>query len=103
MASDSNLSLSRLWPRILLLLAICLWQSGCFGIVRRQSSHGDDAKPWWTDPGNLGEGRDVQGDSASSPSPDSSASSEAGSIDGGESGTVSSSLAPSWRARWRLC
>ena len=91
-ASDLNLSRSRPPLRILLLLAICLWQSGCFELIRRRPSDGD-AVTARLDAGNLGEGRNVQRDSAT-PSPDSTASSEAAPIDG-DPETVSPSPRPS--------
>ena len=91
-ASDLNLSRARPPLRILLLLAICLWQSGCFELIRRRPSDGD-AVTARLDAGNLGKGRNVQRDSAT-PSPDSTASSEAAPIDG-DPETVSPSPRPS--------
>lgn len=93
-AFDLNLPLSRPPLRILLLLGICLWQSGCFEIIRRHSSDGDGADPSWTGPGNLGEGRDVQRDSVGQPAPDSTAASEANPVGGDRSGAVSPSPSP---------
>ena len=84
--SNLNLPLSRLPLRFLLLLGICLWQSGCFEIIRRQSSDGGGAEPSWADPGNLEEGRDVQRDSVGQPAPDSTAV----PVGGDRSGTVRS-------------
>jgi hypothetical protein len=83
MLSIQNPPLSRLPWRILFLAAICLWQSGCFEIIRRQSAHEGTRRSWWAD-GNQEEGRDVQRDGASSQLPDSTVSSGAVSLDGGD-------------------